>query len=204
MIRHPPNSPLFPSTPSFRSLLREPRPRRQIRRDARRLILRSKLFPPLAADALRDVWKRSGRGDKELIEEVLVGMCASAADELKATIERSVVGSGIFERWISDVRNGGPSTRVRAATRLGYVHDLRGVFELARATEDGSLEVRMAAVLGLGRLQDPRGLLALVTIASKPSSEIPDFTDRKSTRLNSSHLVISYAVFCLKKKKPSD
>src|SRR5256885_13076964 len=26
--------------------------------------------------------------------------------------------------------------------------------------------------------------------------------DRKSTRLNSSHLVISYAVFCLKKKKP--
>src|SRR5256885_11687271 len=26
-------------------------------------------------------------------------------------------------------------------------------------------------------------------------------TDRKSTRLNSSHLVISYAVFCLKKKK---
>src|SRR5256885_11152523 len=30
---------------------------------------------------------------------------------------------------------------------------------------------------------------------------IPDFIDRKSTRLNSSHLVISYAVFCLKKKK---
>src|SRR2546426_4678207 len=28
-------------------------------------------------------------------------------------------------------------------------------------------------------------------------------TDRKSTRLNSSHLVISYAVFCLKKKNTS-
>src|SRR2546426_7650470 len=28
-------------------------------------------------------------------------------------------------------------------------------------------------------------------------------TDRKSTRLNSSHLVISYAVFCLKKKNGS-
>src|SRR5256885_10885740 len=28
--------------------------------------------------------------------------------------------------------------------------------------------------------------------------------DRKSTRLNSSHLVISYAVFCLKKKKSVD
>src|SRR5256885_6260590 len=31
--------------------------------------------------------------------------------------------------------------------------------------------------------------------------EITTNKDRKSTRLNSSHLVISYAVFCLKKKK---
>src|SRR5690349_23068517 len=29
----------------------------------------------------------------------------------------------------------------------------------------------------------------------------PDLIDRKSTRLNSSHVEISYAVFCLKKKK---
>src|SRR5256885_12287456 len=33
------------------------------------------------------------------------------------------------------------------------------------------------------------------------SSRLPRGKDRKSTRLNSSHLVISYAVFCLKKKK---
>src|SRR5256885_7751334 len=31
--------------------------------------------------------------------------------------------------------------------------------------------------------------------------DICGIADRKSTRLNSSHLVISYAVFCLKKKK---
>src|SRR5256885_5932726 len=34
---------------------------------------------------------------------------------------------------------------------------------------------------------------------SRSSLDIPT-ADRKSTRLNSSHLVISYAVFCLKKK----
>src|ERR1039457_3200022 len=33
------------------------------------------------------------------------------------------------------------------------------------------------------------------------SSTSPNRTDLKSTRLNSSHLVISYAVFCLKKKQ---
>src|SRR5690606_40879535 len=32
----------------------------------------------------------------------------------------------------------------------------------------------------------------------------PDARDRKSTRLNSSHVKISYAVFCLKKKKTKD
>src|SRR5688572_31227971 len=33
------------------------------------------------------------------------------------------------------------------------------------------------------------------------SSSLVNFPDRKSTRLNSSHSQISYAVFCLKKKK---
>src|SRR5256885_4338881 len=43
---------------------------------------------------------------------------------------------------------------------------------------------------------DSRGL-----VGKLPGIERPQ--DRKSTRLNSSHLVISYAVFCLKKKKKS-
>src|SRR5437773_12303275 len=35
-----------------------------------------------------------------------------------------------------------------------------------------------------------------------PGLQVEDVTvDRKSTRLNSSHITISYAVFCLKKKK---
>src|SRR5207244_6562123 len=33
------------------------------------------------------------------------------------------------------------------------------------------------------------------------SARVPPYRDRKSTRLNSSHQIISYAVFCLKKKK---
>src|SRR3989442_7947822 len=40
----------------------------------------------------------------------------------------------------------------------------------------------------------------LVTLSEKADLEV---IDRKSTRLNSSHVRISYAVFCLKKKKRS-
>src|SRR5437763_5198316 len=43
--------------------------------------------------------------------------------------------------------------------------------------------------------------LALDQQAPSPSAVAADGLDRKSTRLNSSHRCISYAVFCLKKKK---
>src|SRR5207253_9583626 len=39
------------------------------------------------------------------------------------------------------------------------------------------------------------------TVAVPKCQTQPTLTDRKSTRLNSSHVAISYAVFCLKKKK---
>src|SRR5262245_64258416 len=42
------------------------------------------------------------------------------------------------------------------------------------------------------------------TRASSPGPAGPARQDRKSTRLNSSHLGISYAVFCLKKKKTKE
>src|SRR3989454_2581437 len=57
--------------------------------------------------------------------------------------------------------------------------------------------------------QDPRGggqpmtrltRRASLLVADGYSTVVPVDGDRKSTRLNSSHLVISYAVFCLKKK----
>src|SRR5256885_12991786 len=51
-----------------------------------------------------------------------------------------------------------------------------------------------------------RGKMEIVFVMPDYYSEFPKACmdgDRKSTRLNSSHLVISYAVFCLKKKKSS-
>src|SRR5256885_12908925 len=51
---------------------------------------------------------------------------------------------------------------------------------------------RLRKAYGAGRWRKRKGI-----------AEVRLAEDRKSTRLNSSHLVISYAVFCLKKKKKS-
>src|SRR5256885_5683382 len=53
---------------------------------------------------------------------------------------------------------------------------------------------RRCASQGTGSRADPCSSRSIPGAADPP-------LDRKSTRLNSSHLVISYAVFCLKKKK---
>src|SRR6266496_6018666 len=45
------------------------------------------------------------------------------------------------------------------------------------------------------------GTSSLAIPASSPAPAAAQRGDRKSTRLNSSHVEISYAVFCLKKKK---
>src|SRR2546426_11320888 len=49
-----------------------------------------------------------------------------------------------------------------------------------------------------GHIDTPQRMLDM---KADISARLTDGQDRKSTRLNSSHLVISYAVFCLKKKK---
>src|SRR2546427_274553 len=54
------------------------------------------------------------------------------------------------------------------------------------------------------RMFVPRAMHARAVAAAKAAAEgvkVGDALDRKSTRLNSSHSQISYAVFCLKKKK---
>src|SRR5260221_5368538 len=52
----------------------------------------------------------------------------------------------------------------------------------------------------IGQIQGVRRVPPMVEIQHGDAPRIDDRGDRKSTRLNSSHTVISYAVFCLQKK----
>src|SRR5262245_31355479 len=81
----------------------------------------------------------------------------------------------------------GPKVTIGPGTKL-----LQGVTVLGRTTLGARNVIHPTAVIG----GDPQDLKFkgedTITVIGE---------DRKSTRLNSSHLGISYAVFCLKKKK---
>src|SRR2546426_6111888 len=76
----------------------------------------------------------------------------------------------------------------------------------AFATPEGLTQLLAGAIQNWVGTRDNYFVLPLTAqadnyTASWNNAAIRFYRDRKSTRLNSSHLVISYAVFCLKKKK---
>src|SRR5690606_41700784 len=81
----------------------------------------------------------------------------------------------------------GAVTRSRDGPDIG----LSGLVAHALLAGDAVLRVR----------QNLQPLARNLAAAALADSETSFLKDRKSTRLNSSHVKISYAVFCLKKKK---
>src|SRR5256885_9862416 len=73
------------------------------------------------------------------------------------------------------------------------------LFRSMRAAGGGSI-IHMASQFGHVGVAD-RPWYGVAKAALIQLARCMAIEDRKSTRLNSSHLVISYAVFCLKKKK---
>src|SRR5439155_22999891 len=77
---------------------------------------------------------------------------------------------------------------------------------LARPVTMAQLEVRhrqRAVDRGVQGHRDDHENQSLTWLSVRPVKKPRQGLDRKSTRLNSSHVATSYAVFCLKKKKAS-
>src|SRR5690606_42047736 len=77
----------------------------------------------------------------------------------------------------------------------GFIDRATQSTEFARRCVDDAVRSR-ACRTGLRKLRSASNYWRIALRRLSSSS-----TDRKSTRLNSSHVKISYAVFCLKKKK---
>src|SRR5437588_6261117 len=84
--------------------------------------------------------------------------------------------------------------RVPVIGSLGSVRIVGDVHRLHAELRGEALHHRQQVDIAVGRLEDDHAI-GLDVLHVEPDG------DRKSTRLNSSHTVISYAVFCLKKKR---
>src|SRR5207248_10799264 len=78
------------------------------------------------------------------------------------------------------------------------LHDALPIFQLS---DDAPLITRYVKIENNVPTTSADKLAAITVAASLSALVVGTLLDRKSTRLNSSHRTISYAVFCLKKKK---
>lgn len=153
------------------------RDRRELLKQIRRVQLSSYLGPPLDNHTVKILWSKCGKTDREILEEILVDRCRVAVrGELSVATEEVLVATGIHEQWIRDLSRRRAPGRVRAALKLGYVHDSRGVDALVSASTAGNTQVQMAVIVSLGRLKDPRGLPGLIRLGHQGSAAIPALT----------------------------
>src|SRR5262245_62729858 len=78
-----------------------------------------------------------------------------------------------------------------------YTLSLHDALPILSCSPASRATVSKARTTSPSRTGEPAGSRTPGSVSGKESTLV----DRKSTRLNSSHLGISYAVFCLKKKK---
>jgi HEAT repeat protein len=157
-------------------LLMEIHFRRQMARHARRVILESRLSPAPAEKDPEVFWSGSSRRDQGIILDILVDQATSSEANWQNAIKQTLMGLGVFDRWVDQLRYGSVEERVDAATRLGSFRDPRGVAALVGAAEDASWQVRLAMALALGKLKDPAGVRGLVRVAQNPVRPVPDLT----------------------------
>src|SRR5256885_4614326 len=113
------------------------------------------------------------------------------------------ISSGFVHARMSAFR---PRIRCMGSTYVQGRHDAGGeslALRIRLVRGPGPEEAAQAVALSPGnhvRVQVRHALGDLRVHADERPLRLQAALDRKSTRLNSSHLVISYAVFCLKKK----
>src|SRR5438034_6739305 len=148
---------------------------------------------PGRASAIR--WRTSSTGCGSLRSTTTTATCFSSGNRSERTREGPTISS-----WLS------PKTEKRTSPIEG-----RGLFarDTIRAGEivavKGGVVMDAAALARVGDEVAPAEIQIEDGLYIAPGrAEDVDAKDRKSTRLNSSHTVISYAVFCLKKKKETE
>src|SRR5690606_22776386 len=136
------------------------------------------------------------------------------AAQIRERIDRCDLQPGdqipsVRELMRSEAVSTATATRVAAVLRdEGYAETIPGIgtvvarprtlttgpdrLQMLRATGDGLRPGERTEILSAAMVPAPRHVADALDV---------DEGDRKSTRLNSSHVKISYAVFCLKKKK---
>src|SRR5256886_1964903 len=154
MIRRPPRSPLFPYPPLSRSNLR-------------------KKGDPFTIEGI--FYDRGGKKafDRRIVEAMALDAFEAAGPEESARLLKFMRVSGLIQKRIFEAQNLKGWRRMRALVALGRTRAPEGVHALAEALRDGHLEVRLAALRGLGRTACPQAAEEILAWVGEAGLQVP-------------------------------
>src|SRR5713226_5395470 len=99
---------------------------------------------------------------RRIVESIALDALEAAGAEESARLLKFLRGSGLIEKRIFEARTLTGWRRMRALVALGQTRALEGISAMAEGLRDGDLEIRLAALRGLGRTAAPQAAEAIL------------------------------------------
>jgi HEAT repeat protein len=145
----------------FILLRRTYRKRYFAKRDARVFELRKDWDRLISGEIPYETWRQKSF-DRRIVESIALDALEAAGAEESARLLKFLRESGLIEKRIFEARTLTGWRRMRALVALGQTRALEGISAMAEGLRDGDLEMRLAALRGLGRTAAPQAAEAIL------------------------------------------
>lgn len=157
---------------AFIFLRRTYRKRFFARRDKRVFELRQQWDALISGRMSYDRWRKK-TFDRRIVEAMVLDAFEAAGSEESARLLKFMRVSGLIEKRIFEAQNLKGWRRMRALVALGRTRAPEGVPALAEALRDRHLEIRLAALRGLGRTACPQAAGEILAWISEAGLTVP-------------------------------
>jgi HEAT repeat protein len=142
------------------------------KRDARVFELRQKWHQLIAGEIPFEAWRKKPF-DRRIVESIALDTFEAAGPEESARLLKFLRDSGLIEKRIFEARRLTGWRRMRALVALGRTRAPEGISALAEGLRDRSLEIRLAALRGLGRMACPQAAEEILAWVSEAGLNVP-------------------------------
>jgi HEAT repeat protein len=157
---------------AFILLRRAYRKRYFAKRDARVFELRQKWQALISGWIPFETW-RNKRFDRRIIETIALDQFDAAGPEQSAQLLKFLRNSGLIEKRIFEARHLKGWRRMRALVALGRTRAPEGIPALAEGLRDSDVEIRLAALRGLGRTACPQAAEEILAWVAERGLTVP-------------------------------
>jgi len=142
------------------------------RRDKRVFELRRNWDALISGEIPYTDW-RNKTFDLQIVEEMALDALEASAPEESARLLKFLRNSGLIEKRVCEARQFTGWRRIRALVALGCTRAPEGISALAEGLRDGDIEVRLAALRGLGRMASPQAAEEILAWVAEIGLSVP-------------------------------